>query len=179
MPRRCTICDHSQRQAIEKALISGLPYRALAKRWGVTPSALVRHNQRHLAALLTQTPKEAASGSQADSEVIHHQQQLEEQNARHVIDTVHQLKAINAACLEVLTQARSDRKPTILLRAVDRIYRQIELQARLLGEIQNEQSINVTVLPEWFEIRQRLIAALEPFPEARGAVAEALKHVES
>lgn len=182
MPRRCTICDHPQRQAIEKALISGQPYRALARAWKVTPSALVRHYQRHLSALLTQAQQDteatAEAGSTMDSDVVRHQQAIEQNNALHAIDVIHQLKAINAACLEVLGQARKDSQPTILLRAVDRIYRQIELQARLLGEIQDEQQVNVSILPEWAGIRQRILAALEPFPEARLAVAEALRHVD-
>ena len=179
MPRRCTICDHPHREAIDKALISGQPYRTLAKSWKVTPSALVRHSKTHLAELLAQSARiDTESASQTDSVVLRHKQELEENNGRHVIDVIHQLKAINAACLEVLSQARNDRQPTILLRAVDRIYRQIELQTRLLGEIQDQHNVNVAILPQWSRIRERLITALEPFPEARVAVAEALKHVD-
>ncbi|MCP4545449.1 MAG: hypothetical protein GY835_03145, partial [bacterium] len=81
-----------------------------------------------------------------------------------------------AACLEVLKRARADGKDSTLLRAVDRIHKQIELQARLLGEIQEAQTtVNVAVLPEWHGIRQVVIEALHPYPEARLAVVRALK----
>ncbi len=55
-----------------------------------------------------------------------HQEGREVEKDRHAIDVMQQLKAINAACLEVLTQARADGEHSILLRAVDRIARKIE-----------------------------------------------------
>ena len=33
MPRPCTICSNPQHQAINQALVSGTPYRAVAKRF--------------------------------------------------------------------------------------------------------------------------------------------------
>lgn len=99
----------------------------------------------------------------------------EERRDRHAIDVVQQLRAINAACLEVLREARSNHQPLILLRAVDRIARQIELQAKLLGQIQEGPTVNVAILPEWHGLRQVVLEALMPFPEARLAVANALR----
>ena len=107
--------------------------------------------------------------------IANHQQDLEARKDRHAIDAMQQLKAINAACLEVLRKAREAEDHSILLRAVDRIVRQIELQARLLGELQEGQTVNVAILPEWHGLRQRVLEALRPFPEARLAVARALQ----
>ena len=56
-------------------------------------------------------------------------------NIGQAIDVVKKLRAVNAACLEVLKKARASRDDATLLRAVDRLHRQIELQARLLGEL--------------------------------------------
>ena len=100
---------------------------------------------------------------------------METRETEHAIDTFQQLRAINAACLEVLREARKDGKHSILLRAVDRIARQIELQAKLLGQIQDGATVNVAVLPEWHGIRQAVLDALQPYPEARLAVVRALK----
>lgn len=75
----------------------------------------------------------------------------------------------------MLRQARADGKHAILLQAVDRIARQIELQARLPGQIQDAQTVNVAVLPEWHGIRQTVLEALRPYPDARLAVAQALE----
>ncbi|HXO19429.1 MAG TPA: hypothetical protein VOA87_05830 [Thermoanaerobaculia bacterium] len=91
------------------------------------------------------------------------------------LDVIQQLKAINVACLEVLKKARVAGDDVTLLRSVDRIHRQIELQARLLGELQDAPQVNVLVLPEWQRLRVVVAEALRPFPEARAVVVQALR----
>jgi len=91
------------------------------------------------------------------------------------LDVIQQLKAINVACLEVLKKARTAGDDVTLLRSVDRIHRQIELQARLLGEIEDAPRVNVLVLPEWHRLRVVVVEALRPFPEARAVVVQALR----
>ena len=62
------------------------------------------------------------------------------------IDVAVQLQAINAACLEILQKSRADREALDLPRAVDRIHRQLELQAKLLGDLQDGGGPTVNVL---------------------------------
>jgi type II secretory pathway predicted ATPase ExeA len=58
---------------------------------------------------------------------------------------------------------------------VDRIQKQIELQARLIGELQEQgPQVNVLIAPEWQTLRVTVLQALQRFPEARAAVAEVL-----
>ena len=52
MSRRCTVCDHPQRHGIDEALVSGAPYRSVAKRFELSESAVYRHKTEHLPALL-------------------------------------------------------------------------------------------------------------------------------
>jgi transposase-like protein len=52
MPRRCTVCDHHERHSIDEALVSGAPYRSVAKRFGLSESAVYRHKTEHLPAHL-------------------------------------------------------------------------------------------------------------------------------
>jgi hypothetical protein len=187
MARVCTICRHPDREAIEKALVaSETGYRTIAKRFAISESALFRHRQNHLPEVLArglaaapkpvdhQKPVDPAP-REHDLEIASYHQALEAQQESHALDVTKQLKAINAACLEVLRQARTDGKHAILLRAVDRIARQIELQAKLLGQIDERTTVNVAVLPEWHGLRQVVLDALRPYPEARQAVAEALR----
>lgn len=189
MGRPCKICKHPQRAEIDRVLVrneSG--YRTLAKRFGISASSLYRHLKNHLPELIAQGMKAEKPVERKHAppvtEIIppaHAEELFREHHALHqrsteqAIDAVAQLKAINAACLEVLKQARADGKPSILLKAVDRIARQIELQARLLGQIQEGHTINVAVLPEWHGIRQRILEALHPYPDARLAVVRALQ----
>lgn len=46
-PGLCTVCHHAAVDAINQALLNGLPLRKLGKAYGLSPSALSRHN-RHL-----------------------------------------------------------------------------------------------------------------------------------
>jgi hypothetical protein len=149
---------------------------------------LFRHRQNHLPKLIARalavkpTPvhREKAHDPATDEhaiEIARHHQIVEAEKDHHALDVTQQLKAINAACLEVLRQARTDGKHSILLRAVDRIAKQIEIQAKLLGQIDERTTVNVAVLPEWHGLRQVVLNALRPYPEARQAVAEALREM--
>jgi hypothetical protein len=50
MPRTCKICNHPERESIERALIAGEPYRNIAERYGTSTTSLYRHGVDHLAA---------------------------------------------------------------------------------------------------------------------------------
>ena len=52
MTRRCTVCDHPERHGIDEALVSGAPYRSVAKRFELSESAVYRHKTEHLPAHL-------------------------------------------------------------------------------------------------------------------------------
>ena len=172
MSRRCTVCDHEQRPAIDEALAAGRAYRYVAVSFGISVSAAVRHKRQHLAPRLARA-LEKADGAQA-ADLVRKQESRKAQDLGHALDVVRQLQAINAACLEILQKSRASGRDAVSLGAVDRIHRQIELQARLLGELEDGQIVNVLVAPEWHEVRLAVVDALGPYPEARAAVSRAL-----
>jgi hypothetical protein len=173
MARRCTICHHPDRAEIEKAMVQSEPVRDIAARFGTSASAVQRHKTSHLAAQLAK-----AYESDLVTPATELAREAEAHKARdlgHAIDVAVQLRAINAACLEILQKSRASEKHSISLGAVDRIHRQLELQARLLGELQEAgPQVNVLIAPEWHGVRVAVLQALERFPDARAAVAEAL-----
>ena len=174
MPRRCTVCLHVNRTEVDKELACDQPFRSIADRFGLSQSALKRHKKNHLPGRLARAYE--AKNADALDEVTRFQREQEAKDTREAFDIIQQLRAVNAATLEVVKKARAGGQDSTLLRAVDRIHRQIEIQARLLGEIQEAQTtVNVAVLPEWHGIRQVVIEALHPYPEARLAVVRALK----
>jgi hypothetical protein len=65
MPRRCTVCDHPERHSIDEALVTGEPYRSVAKRFRLSDSAVYRHKTEHLPAHLLKA-KEVEEVAQAD-----------------------------------------------------------------------------------------------------------------
>jgi len=54
MPRVCSVCRHPKRREIDEAAISAEPYRSIAKRFGTSPAALLRHKEAHLPASLVE-----------------------------------------------------------------------------------------------------------------------------
>jgi hypothetical protein len=103
----------------------------------------------------------------------------EAEDVAHAINVVRQLRDINEASLAVLREARDGHDGALALKAIDRIQRQIELQAKLLGELDERPQVNVTVSPEWLTIRAALLETLRPYPDACTAVAARLVALES
>jgi hypothetical protein len=160
MPRACTVCTHTQREAIDQALVAGEPCTAVAARYFTLSArmAVQRHKDEHLPTTLVKAQ--------------------EQQDVRQALDVVAQLKAINQASLAVLKQARETGDGELALKAVDRVQRQIELQAKLLGELDERPQVNVLVAPEWLAVRGVIFAALAPYPEVRAVVAGQLLALE-
>lgn len=49
MPRRCSICEHDERERIDRALVGrDASYRAIAGDYGLSESAVQRHASDHL-----------------------------------------------------------------------------------------------------------------------------------
>lgn len=153
MPRPCTICTHPTRAAIDQALVGGESAPKLAAKYRVSDDALTRH-RAHIPPALAKAQGVAET--------------------RQALDVVVQLRAINAATLAILKAARDADDHKLALLAIDRVQRQIELQARLLGELDDRPQINILVNPQWIELRATILQALQPYPEARDALAEAL-----
>ncbi len=158
MAQSCTICTHPQRRAIDAALVADASLRDIAGQFDVSKSAVDRHKAEHLPAHLVKAH--------------------EQEDIRQAIDVVRQLKAINQATLGILKEARDMRKHAIALMAIDRVQKQIELQAKLIGQLQQEGTTSIQINTEWLEVRGLLLQVLAPFPEARAAVAQALLEVD-
>lgn len=159
MPRTCTVCQHPERTAIDRALVGGKACREIAALYRVSPDAVERHAAKHLPQTLIEARKAA------DDE--------------HALDVVKQLRAINGASLRILHEAQQGQDPQTALKAIDRIQRQIELQAKLLGQLDERPQVNILMAPEWLQVRAVLLTALAPHHEARRAVTAALVAIEA
>ncbi len=151
MPRICTICVHPQHQAIDLALAGGATMRELAALYRVSPDAIERHNAAHLPARLVKA-REAEEVAQAD-------------------DLLSQVRNLQGAALRILGVAEQTGDLRVALGAIREARGNLELLAKLLGELQQEGTVNVLVAPEWLAIRTGLFTALTPYPEAKLAVA--------
>jgi hypothetical protein len=54
----------------------------------------------------------------------------------------------------------------------------LELLGKLAGELQSAPQVNILISPEWVRLRTLILEALEPYPDARLAVAGALRRLD-
>ena len=80
------------------------------------------------------------------------------------------LQVIRRATMAVLTEARASGANDLALKAIARLEKQLELSARLAGELNETPAVNILVTPEWAQLRAAILAALESHPEAKAAV---------
>lgn len=154
MARSCVTCAHPSLTEIDRAIVAGEPLTRVAVRFGLTESTIRRHSAEHIPDALAKS-QQAADVARADS----------------LID---RLRGLGKTTMEVLKEARDEKDGEIALKAIARCEKQIELMARLLGELNESPTVQISLSPEWLALRGRLLAALEPYPDARTAVAKAL-----
>lgn len=158
MPRQCSICVHKKRRAIDDAIIAGEALRRIASRYGVSDASLRRHRDRHISELM------AAAAVEAQVEDVAYGGTLTEAVER-----------LRAQADEIRTKALEDEDLPTALRAIATMGRLIELQARLLQQIQDAPTVNILIQPEWIQVQAVLTQALEPYKDAAEAVALALE----
>jgi hypothetical protein len=152
--RTCTVCGHADREAIDRALVAGESVRALARRYvPLSVTALQRHKASHLPAAMLQ--------AQCAAEVAHADGLLS------------QVRDLQRRALVILEKAEAANDLRTALQAIGQARANLELLARLLGELQ-EAPVNILISPEWVTVRTVILSALGSFPEARVAVAAEL-----
>ena len=156
MPRSCTICAHPERDAIDEALVRGESTGKLAGRYRtIEERALRRHRANHLPTKLVMA-QAAEEVAQADS----------------LLD---QVRDLQDKALGILDAAEKGGELRTALSAIREARGNLELLAKLLGELDERPVVNLTVSPEWLELRVLIVGALEAHPEARGAVLRAIE----
>lgn len=154
MPRSCTLCNHPDRGAIDEALIGGASNRSVASVYDVSEAAVRRHKANHLPAKLVLATA-AAEVAQADN-------------------LLEQVRTLQGRAYGILDRAEGAGDLRTALGAIREARGNLELLAKLLGELDERPVLNLNVSPEWLELRAVIVGALEPYSEARDAVLGAL-----
>jgi hypothetical protein len=124
----------------------------------VTEQSIRRHKADHLPAALTKA-QDAAEVAQAD-------------------DLLAQVRDLQAKALSILATAEAQGDLRTALAAIREARGNLELLAKLLGELDERPQVNIVLAPEWLAIRAAIMAALAVYPEARQAVVERLASAE-
>ena len=158
MPQTCTVCRHPEREEIEVAVIRGTPFRDIAGLFDLTKSAVARHAQVHLPAMLAKA-EGAREVACADS-------------------ILGQILGLQESALSILAKAEQSNDSDMALKAIREARGCVELMAKVSGELREGPTVNVLVTPEWSRLQSVILSALDQHPEARLSVAAALKHLE-
>ena len=157
MPKTCTICTNPERTAINAALAKHEPFRTIAARYGTSVAALQRHKAEHM-------PYALARAQQAKQDEDY--------------DLLTQIRGLRSKAIGILLKAEAAGDLRTALLAIREARGCMELLAEMEGELSRQPVVNLTISAEWVEVRAVLLQALQPFPEARAAVAGALLEVE-
>lgn len=145
MARHCSICIHDKRAEIELSVTNGKSYRDIALQFSVGVMSIQRHMSEHI------------------KQAVKVQQEAKEISKK--IDVMKQLLELNAVARSVMTRNYADRKDALVLAAIDRIQKQLELAAKLQGDLDESTKIDISLHPDFQMVQQRILSALDKCPQ--------------
>jgi len=151
--RICTVCSHPEHEAINQSILGGESNRRIATQFGITESAIRRHKPH-----IPQTMAKAQDAAEA----------------AHADDLLWQVKDLQCRALDILKQAENGGDLKTALTAIREARANLELLAKLSGELQENQTVNIFVNPEWVNIRGIILQVIAPYPEAKAELVRRL-----
>lgn len=153
MGRICSACAHPQTEAISLEILQHVTLRDVAKKYGLSLSAVARHKS-HI-------PAQLAVSNEA-------------QKVGRVDNVMQRVQELDARADEIYRQASTANDPELALKALKELRSITELFSKITGEIGAKTVNNIIITPEWVSMRSMMLKALEPYPEARQALVMAL-----
>lgn len=153
---RCQVCGHRDLAVLEERLHAGEPHARVARAFGLSRWSVDRHVREHL----PPTPK---------AEVVEgHLVELQDLDGR--------LVSLEAVLTTAMDQAVRSGKTNNLVAAAREVRQTLMDLARLRGQLAEARPVvvNVLAMPEVRDLASRLLVALQPWPDARQAAAQAL-----
>lgn len=154
----CSICKDSRIDEINSRLACDGKLAEISREFAVSEDALQRHKDKCIIKSLIASPN--------TKDVI---------NGDNLLD---QLQKARDKAIELLDMAiaAGDTKvygaPSNYLRE---IREQIKLWAELEGRLASQPQITIINNPEWIELRTKILVALDPYPQAKGALVRAIR----
>jgi hypothetical protein len=156
----CSVCAHTARSEIDAAIVGGVrTVSDLARTYGMSRQAIMRHRDNHMVADI-----KAAIARQAEDGAL--------ERGGSILD---QMLALTAEARDVLRKAKGTNDLRLIMGAIERVGVMLERQAKLEGLIGNGDVTNINITHNDFrQLQVNIVAALEPFPDAKRAVLAAL-----
>src|SRR5829696_9678194 len=133
MPRRCSVCEHDEHHAINVELLHRVPYRNIAEQYSLSKPALSRHSGDHIPELLLKA-YEAIERDDAE-------------------DLAGELTRVKDDVQRLKDKAEEEGDIRTALLGCDKALKALELQAKVEQIIASQPTVNITVSPEWLEVK--------------------------
>jgi hypothetical protein len=174
MGRRCTVCVHPERNAIDLALARGGEQKATSRRYGLTRHAVSRHVlSGHVPVSLVQAHLETLAGGRKDLEAV----EIEERDG-----LLMNLKRQRAMLLEMQERALVGEKWSVVTQISYVVHRNLEMVGRYFGQFQTVERKTVEHVllrdPQYITLRSGLLEIARRHPQIRGELAELLRRVD-
>ena len=167
MARVCTVCTSPNRDRIDSELAGGDSLPAIARRHRASTDALRRHKQNHLSPALARVAVE----------------RFGQESARDAFDSVvDRVESLVGRLERLLSLAEEKGALTGGSNVAREIRQSLELIARLRGELDDRPvvtTVNVLATPEFAAAVTAILAATEPYPDARIAIADRLEALDA
>src|SRR5438128_2252681 len=160
---RCAGCHSERRVELDADIAAKVPYRVLAERYGISTTAIFRHRKHVSVALVpvaATSPTASSNGSNASVDVMAEARRLYD-DCRNALDV-----AVQAGNLLGLSLAARE------------VHRSLELLGRQLERIESRRSaliVDFATDAAWLRTQAAMLEALDPYPDAALAVADALR----
>jgi hypothetical protein len=158
VPQSCTVCSHPDAIEINEALIvQGLANRAITRQYALSKDAVRRHKE-HIPELLAKASR-AEEVAQADT----------------LLDRLEDLQRRTAAILERVEDTDNFNAS---LGAIREMRRNLEVIGEVTKELDRTPTVNLHLNPEFIQIRNAIVAAVAPYPDAAQAISQAMTELE-
>lgn len=156
MRLKCSLCYRGDRPEIDRAIVEGASVRTIAGRHGTSKSAVDRH-RAHVAEAMA---KAAESPATAPPEAVALVAQVEAREKAAGPDLLTRLFDLTRETREILAEARRAKDRDVAIKALARLEKQLELEAKVLGQIREAQ-VNVAIVDPVGMLRAATLAAEE------------------
>lgn len=154
----CSICEHPQLDEINRMIAEQEKLTDISQKFAVSYDALLRHKSKCIITALSATPN--------TKDVIAGDLLLE------------QLQAVRKKTLELLDMAIEAANTKVYgspSHYLSELRQQLKLWAELEGRISSQPQVTIINNPEWVELRTVIIQALDPYPDAKEALVNAIR----
>ena len=181
---RCRVCQSDQRTFVESLLSRGLSAAIVAQKVNFTfgddksrrinPASIHRHRNSHMSEARIRALGDKSIGRVLDEDIT--LDQLKKAEGDHILATIVAYRGAYEQDIRVARESGDLRAVASLAGRRDKL---VEITLRYLGElgirnITNNNTVALTLSPDFLKVRRVIQECLRPFPAARRAVAAGL-----